>query len=308
MKPITDYTLPSSLSGLASSMLASGGFGAKHLGQAVQTLEAMNKDKQCTRILSFPADVCSTGFRGVLAEYVRKGLCDAIITTCGTLDHDLARGWGGDYMHGAFGMDDAALHRKKVYRLGNVLIPQAHYGGVLEKRMRPILSRLEKQKRDWSPHELCAAFGKEATKDRHSILAAAAKRRVPVFVPGITDGAFGSILLFNSGIRLDVLGDERKLADLIFDSKRLGALMLGGGISKHHTIWWAQFKGGLDYAVYVTTASQYDGSLSGARLEEAVSWGKVKEKAKYVTVDGDATIVVPLILGALYERLGGKRG
>ena len=88
-----------------------------------------------------------------------------------------------------------------------------------------------------------------------------------------------------------------------FLKKKTGALMLGGGISKHHVIWWNQFKGGLEYAIFVTTATQYDGSLSGARLKEAVSWGKIGEQAKYVTVDGDATIILPVILAALYERV-----
>ncbi|MBI4214793.1 deoxyhypusine synthase [archaeon] len=303
LKPVRDYMVPSSFSALASSMLESGGFGARHVGQAVEALERMSRDKDCVKFLAFTADVCSTGFRGVLAEYVRKGLCDAIITTCGTLDHDLARSFGGKYAQGSFGLDDAQLHRKKIHRLGNILIPQHEYGGVLEERMRPILACLEKQKKEWSPWELCREFGKEARGDKHSILAAAAKRNIPVFVPGITDGAFGSNILFHSGIGVDVLGDERRLADIVFGAKRLGALILGGGISKHHTIWWAQFRGGLDYAVFVTTASQYDGSLSGARVEEAISWGKVKEEAKCVTVDGDVTIVVPLMLGALYERL-----
>ena len=89
------------------------------------------------------------------------------------------------------------------------------------------------------------------------------------------------------------------LSNIAFDNKKTGALMIGGGISKHHVIWWNQFKGGLDYAVYITTATQFDGSLSGARLTEAVSWGKVKEKAKYTTIDGDATIIVPVMLAAL---------
>ena len=93
--------------------------------------------------------------------------------------------------------------------------------------------------------------------------------------------------------------DELALSNIAFDNKVTGALMVGGGISKHHVIWWNQFKGGLDYAVYITTASQYDGSLSGARLTEAVSWGKVKEKAKYVTIDGDATIILPIIFSYL---------
>ena len=91
--------------------------------------------------------------------------------------------------------------------------------------------------------------------------------------------------------------------DTIWEANETGALMIGGGISKHHTIWWNQFKDGLDYAVYITTAPEWDGSLSGARMREAVSWGKVKGNAKYITVEGDATVLLPLIAAALLERL-----
>jgi deoxyhypusine synthase len=83
----------------------------------------------------------------------------------------------------------------------------------------------------------------------------------------------------------------------------MGALMIGGGISKHHTIWWAQFNKGLEYAVYITTAVEWDGSLSGAQTREAISWGKLKEKARHITIEGDATIILPLMIAALLERL-----
>jgi len=71
--------------------------------------------------------------------------------------------------------------------------------------------------------------------------------------------------------------DETLLSDLVWNSKVSGALMIGGGVSKHHTIWWNQFKDGLDYTVFITTATEYDGSLSGARTREAISWGKINE-------------------------------
>jgi deoxyhypusine synthase len=97
------------------------------------------------------------------------------------------------------------------------------------------------------------------------------------------------------------LRDFDKLSDVIFKAKRSGALMIGGGISKHHVLWWNQFKDGLDYAVYITTGYEYDGSLSGATVREAVSWGKVKPEAMKVTVHGDATIILPLIASALIK-------
>jgi len=130
---------------------------------------------------------------------------------------------------------------------------------------------------------------------------------IPVYVPGIVDSSFGTSLFMYSQshkFNIDLLKDQKELSDIIFDSEITGALIIGGGISKHHTIWWNQFKGGLDYVVYVTTAFEYDGSLSGAHIREAVSWGKVKPKAKKVTVYGDATIILPILLAAVYEALG----
>ena len=95
---------------------------------------------------------------------------------------------------------------------------------------------------------------------------------------------------------LNPFKDQNELADIIFKAKRSGAIIIGGGISKHHTIWWNQFKDGLDYAVYISTAQEFDGSLSGARPKEAITWGKIKPNADQCFVNGDATIVFPLML------------
>ncbi|MEM1592585.1 MAG: deoxyhypusine synthase family protein, partial [Candidatus Bathyarchaeia archaeon] len=51
------------------------------------------------------------------------------------------------------------------------------------------------------------------------------------------------------------------------------------------------------------TAAEYDGSLSGARPREAISWGKINEKAKTITIEADATVVLPLMIAALIDRL-----
>ena len=109
-------------------------------------------------------------------------------------------------------------------------------------------------------------------------------------------------VLTKNKIKIDVLKDEQLLSDLVWNAKRSGALIVGGGISKHHTIWWNQFKKGLDYAVYISTAVEYDGSLSGARPREAVSWGKINEKAKFTTIEADATIILPIIYAALNKN------
>jgi deoxyhypusine synthase len=101
--------------------------------------------------------------------------------------------------------------------------------------------------------------------------------------------------------KIDILSDETKLADLAYGARKTGGLMIGGGISKHHTMWWNQFRGGLDYAVYMTTASEWDGSLSGAPVREAISWGKINTKAKQTTIHGEATTLLPFMYAALLD-------
>jgi len=293
-----------SFSDLIKQMDSSGGFSSKNLAKAVSILEDMIKN-DCIKFLSFPACIIATGLRGAIAQMIEKGLVDIIITTCGTLDHDLARAYGGEYFHGSFELDDGELYKSGINRLGNILVPNESYGTILENKMKPILEELIKIKNEWSGRELIYEFGKRLN-NKNSILYQASKKNIPIYVPGITDGAFGTNLVWfsqDNNFKIDVLKDEKELSEIAFTKKKTGALIIGGGISKHHTIWWNQFKGGLDYAVFITTATQYDGSLSGARLKEAVSWGKVKEKAKYVTVDGDATIILPIILAAIYEKI-----
>jgi Deoxyhypusine synthase len=287
---------------LIEAMRYIGGFSAQHMITGIDILGNMLNDERSFNFLSFPADIIATGMRGVIASAVKY--FDAIITTGGTVDHDLARSFNGKYRLGSFYVDDAMLHRANIYRLGNVFIGQKDYGLEVEKRFYEIMNDIyasKDYKKEYSASELLYEFGKRI-KDEGSILRQAYLHNVPIFNPGILDGAFGthlSIFAQDHDFKLNLIRDELKLSNIAFDHKVTGAFMIGGGISKHHVIWWNQFKGGLDYAVYVTTATQFDGSLSGARLSEAVSWGKVKENAKYVTIDGDATIIVPVMFASL---------
>ncbi|MGA7860343.1 MAG: deoxyhypusine synthase [Thermoplasmata archaeon] len=299
-----------SLDTLARRLAAAGGFTAKGFAQGVDILVEMLGDREMTTFLSFPADIVATGTRGVLHELIAGGHVDAVVTTCGTLDHDIARSYG-PYLHGDWLLDDVVLRKKGLYRLGNLVIEEKVYGGTVERFMQRLLNRLWKEgTRRLTTVELVWKIGEALgpKAGRGSLARAAFDRKIPVVVPGITDGAVGSQLwLFwqmHKEFQLDLLPDEQRLSDLVFEAKRSGAILLGGGISKHHTIWWNQFRDGLDAALYITSAVEWDGSLSGARTREAVSWGKVKPKAHHVTVEGDITVLLPWMVGAALERLG----
>ena len=121
------------------------------------------------------------------------------------------------------------------HRLGNVLVPLETYGPAIEKRLQPWLERkYQEGTRSMTTEQLCFELGELG--DEHSILYWARKKKVPIFVPGPMDGAVGSqIWLFanrRSDFRVDVIGDEKRLADITFDSKKSGALVIGGGISQ----------------------------------------------------------------------------
>jgi len=285
-----------------------GGFSSRYVARAAEVAREMVSDERCTVFLAFTANLVATGLRGAIAALVREGLVDAIVTTGGTFDHDIARSMA-PYYRGELELDDEMLQRLEIHRLGNILVPKESYGPVIEEFTHRMLEELVKVKDRWTPSELAREVGVRL-KDANSILAAAAERGVPVFCPGLVDSAFGTALFTfrevgrsrGYSLELDVVGDMHRIAELVMESERLGAIVLGGGISKHHVIWWAQFKGGLDYAVYITTAVEFDGSLSGARTREAISWGKIKPTSKHVTVPADATLVFPLIAAAL---LGG---
>jgi deoxyhypusine synthase len=237
---------------------------------------------------------------------VKRKLVDVVVTTCGTIDHDVARCWK-DYYRGSFLMSDAKLRDKGINRLGNVLVPNESYGVIIEQKMQGLLQSLWKEGiREVSSSQMCREIGRRICNES-SILYWAAKNSIPVYVPGITDGAVGyQTWLFSQDhdFKLNLLKDSGELSEIVFNAKRSGALLIGGGISKHHTLWWNQFKDGLDYAVYISTADEWDGSLSGARPREAVSWGKISEKAKRMMIEGDASLILPLMVGALITRIG----
>jgi deoxyhypusine synthase len=309
-KPIKDYDLFENISvdEVVQQMESAWGFTAGKLAFGVKILEEMIIDESCVKFLSFPASLVACGIRGVLKEMVKRRLADVVVTTCGTLDHDVARSWK-NYFRGSFLMDDDALHERGINRLGNILVPNESYGLIIEEKMKTLLSSLwDEGVREISTRQLCWRMGERICRE-DSILYWAAKNRIPVYVPGITDGAVGyQLWMFSQDhdFRINLLEDEKEINDLVFTAEKTGALIVGGGISKHHTIWWNQFKDGLDYTVYITTAVEWDGSLSGARPREAVSWGKIKEKSKYVTIEGDASVILPIMLSSLITRMAKK--
>ena len=280
------------------------GFQATELGKAQEILKKIKKD-YALLFLTFTSNMTSSGLREVFAWLCKEKIVDVLITTVGSIEEDIMKS-SGEFLVASEKEDDAELREKGLNRIYNILVSNEHYTR-FESFMENILAKTyEKQKKDGrhlTPSELFYEIGKEI-KDENSILHQASKNNIPIFCPAVTDGSFGIALMMmqekHKDFTLDVVRDMKKLYELTTEKqgeeeRKTAAIILGGGVPKHHAILFNSLKGGLDYAIYITTSSPESGSLSGAPPEEAMSWGKVKTDASFARVKGDATIIFPLL-------------
>jgi len=243
--------------------------------------------------------------RLIFTDLIRGGYVDAIVTNGANVVHDLVEAMGGSHMVGRADANDAKLLKDGINRAYDIFIESGVFTK-LEEYIGGILDSIPKEKRMRVPiHGLLQEIGLRV-EDEDSILFNAAKRDVPIFSPGFLDSMLGIPLWMyskRSSLLIDPLKDFDLFSEMVYDAKRAGAIILGGGTPKHHTLYMNTLRDGVDSAVQISSAIVADGSLSGAPLEEAISWGKVKGD-KTSTIFGDVTIVFPLIVAAAIERCG----
>lgn len=282
-----------------------GVLGAGKIGKAARLVGEMFMDPDCTVFLTIAGAVVPGGLRNIIADLVKKKHVDVIVTTGANMVHDIVEGLGYSHKVGSFKADDRKLKIDDVGRIGDILIEHKAFTG-LEKWVNGVLDKLPQEKKDRiSPCEFLKVIG-EQLDDKSSILTSAAMNGVPVICPGLPDSIAGFQLWMyreSNNFVLDPLGDVSKLVNIVYDAKKSGIIILGGGLPKHFTLFANTFREGVDLAVQITMDRPEPGGLSGASLEEAVSWSKVKSEDKIVTVICDATIAFPLIVAAALEGM-----
>ncbi len=286
------------------SSLGEVGFQSVELKKSADCIVKMKKNS-AKIYLTFTSNMVTSGLRGFFAQLIKLGTADVIVTTVGAIEEDIMKAKGDKFLIGDFDSDDIALHEQGVNRVGNLFITNEQYAR-FEDTMLAILTKLyEKQKR-WAVSELVREIGL-MLNDENSILYQAARKNVPIFCPAITDGALGFHLYMfqqkHPDFIVDVVQDFKNILFSTSQDEKKGIIALGGSISKHHAILACLLNGGLDYAVYMTTARYTSGSMSGATTKEAKSWGKIKDDSDAVTVIGDVTITFPLAMCQALEQL-----
>lgn len=291
---------------LVDEMRAGGVLGAGRIGKAAELATEMFGDPEYTVFLTMAGPLVPGGLRGIVSDLVNEGYVDVVVTTGANVVHDIVEALGYKHMIGTFLAEDKRLKAENIGRIGDIYIKQSIFIK-LEKWIHKMLEGIPEEKRERiSVAELMFEMGKQIS-DPRSILTVAAKRGVPVICPAFVDSIAGFHLwVFGQDrkIRIDPLLDVSRLMDKVFEAKKVGVIILGGGYPKHFALFANTFREGVDSAIQITMDRPEPGGLSGATLEEAISWGKIKPEGKTVTVICDVTIAFPLIVAAALEKLG----
>ena len=200
------------------------------------------------------------------------------------------------------------LRQKGINRIGNLLVPNDNYCK-FEDWLMPILDKLlDEQKTmhvNWTPSKIITRLGQEINHPE-SVYYWANKNNIPVFCPALTDGSIGDMIYFHSyknpGLIVDIAEDIRRINDIAIHAKKTGMIILGGGVVKHHIFNANLMRNGADFTVLINTAQEWDGSDSGAPLDEAVSWGKVRLSGSAVKICAEATLVFPLLVAQTFAK------
>jgi deoxyhypusine synthase len=292
---------------IAEQMEAVKVLGPGRFGKAARTLVEMFRDEDCMKFISLAGPLIPGGLRAVITDLVDRELINAVVTTGANVTHDTLEALGHRHIVGSETADDINLKKRRLSRIYDLYVTQNSIEA-LEKAAYRMLDRIpESKRRNIASYELLSEFGKQL-KDKTSLLHTAQVRGAPIFCPGIFDSMLGLHLWTYSRLHpliVNPLKDFSKLVDMTYEKKRVGVVILGGGMPKHQVLIASTYRGGVDAAIQITLDRADGGGFSGAPLEEAISWGKVKNPKHLVTVVGDATILFPLLTAAALEGLKG---
>lgn len=284
---------------------ATTGFQATALSDAVEVVQRMRGEKASV-FVGFTSNMVSSGVRESIRylfehQHVTLGVC-----TAGAIEEDIIKCLG-DFYIGDFRASGKDLRAKGINRIGNIFAPNNRYVA-FEAWFQPLLDALYAESVQTgiplSPSDIVWAMGKKIN-DKRSICYWAWKHQIRLFCPALTDGALGDNVYFSMfkhpKLVIDIAKDTQRLNDATIGLQKLGLLILGAGVVKHALLNAAMLRNGAEYAVYINTAQEFDGSDAGALPEEAISWGKLKQ-GKHVKVFGDATLLFPLVMARTFAR------
>jgi len=304
-------------------------FTGRQIGDGADVLEAMARDKDCFVVMTLSGALTVGKMGLIFCDLIESGVVNAMVSTGALMAHGLVEATGHSHFRYDARMDDKELFEAGYNRVYDSLEPEVNLDHV-EEVMQIILGQWDAGETvcSWKIHRRIGEYLHKKSAGR-GILRSAFEHNVPVFVPAFSDSELGidfalhKIARQREGrpvLRFDPFEDFEKFADTMLATKRMGIFTVGGGVPRN---WSQQFgvyaellaRRGYkklplkryNYGLRICPEPVSWGGLSGSTYTEAVSWGKFvppEEGGRFAEVFDDATVALPLIAGAVLERLG----
>ncbi|MBI2424228.1 MAG: deoxyhypusine synthase family protein [Candidatus Hydrogenedentes bacterium] len=320
--------------------MGSTAFGGRNVGRALEVLQGMARDEECLRVLTVSGAMTVAKQGGIFASLIERGVIDAVVATGALMAHGLSESVGCAHYAVPEGVDDEKLFEMGYNRIYDTVEMESNLN-YLAEIVSSVLSDHEPEDGAWSSARFCRALGKEFAKQDmgKGIVRSAWENNVPIFIPAFTDSELGLDVATwamrkslgnaqNNDAIFDVVPnynpflDLQEYARLVRNKKKLGIFTIGGGVPRN----WAQqvapyfdiTSHRLDitlpeprfhYGVRICPEPVHWGGLSGCTYTEGVSWGKFVPPSaggQFAEVYADATVVLPLLVKALFEDLDRK--
>ncbi len=275
--------------------LSESAFNARRLGEAARIYLEMLRDNAFI-FFTLAGAMIPAGMRNIVRGLIENGFVNAIVTTGANVTHEIAEALGYRHKKGSENADDVILSRENINRIYDVYIENEAFEGI-ESFVSGIFQGM---RGEFASFEILWEIGKEL---QDSFLRVAYDKNIPVFCPTLHDSILGlHLYIYGKDMTYNPIKDIQRIVDLCFQERKMGIVIVGGGVPKNFALQAMLLSKGFDYAIQITTDSPQWGGLSGATLSEAKSWCKLKENARSVTVYCDATIALPLIYSYILDR------
>ena len=305
-----DIDKVTSLGDLIKEYESSGVFGPGRIAKAVDIYSAMI-EQGATIFLGVAGALVPGGMRKILTDMIRNDMVDVIVSTGANVTHDIIEAVGGKHIKNVTYKSDRELREKSIDRIYDAFVGDDSFGK-LEDHIQPIYQEIWEKYKDENntlaitTNDLLAEIGERLT-DNASFVKAAFDKKVPIFVPALSDSVLGLQLWLFSQMHktlIDSMGDLGKIQSIARDAEKAGVLFLGGGVPKNY-IFQSRLMSPktFEYAIQITMDRVETGGLSGASLSEAISWGKVGSESRMVNVVSDVTIALPLIYAGTLAKV-----
>lgn len=276
------------------------GFNARAIAKSVEILREAILDEECKLFFGVAGALVPGGMKQIIIDMIKRKWIDVFVTTGANLTHDLIEALGFKHYIGSEKANDLELKRKGIDRIYNVYMKSRVYIK-LEKFFLKNFDKLNAETNSEFLDKLGCIL-----KNKNSILAVCHRNKVPIFCPALSDSGIG-LMIWNLMIRkkkplMQEYKDLEKIMELAWTKKK-AVFYVGGGVPKNYIQQAMQFSTPAVYGVQIKVEDESFGGSSGAPLREGISWGKMHEKGKFVDVNCDATIALPLIYAALLEKI-----